>query len=543
MKKTGLLLASLLLFYFSIHQSVAQQSPGKAWQSHLDFANEGLNVWWHMHQHMSRHNRGLARAVADNAGKGPLFPAFGEIVTQGPRPARGVYQLPRPQADLWTNVRLMYHQTKEHNDAFSPTLASDLNNSRDEWMFLLNEAKGLCDTLYRLSRLPIKAYARQVEVLAAFSRANQRLLSAHRTYIRLSQKVPPYPEGMRDLLYVTMCAAELCEGVKEGKSSNALEMLSNQLNEALQLAYSMKEENMGLLQLDGFPSKDAESTYNSLIRFGEKIRDVFRNAAAIPEAFQQYPEGYFLFHQKLYYAFNHYHGGISTAFKQLTLLSPQPLPPLLELAPIFVVIPVEPGEALDEQEDSSDQPASPSLSGKPINQLVLLLDVSASMNQPDRLPLLKDAFSYLLEIMRPEDEVAIVLYSGEARVVLPLTSAAQSGKILQVLGRLRSGGKTQIEVGMRTAFGLLSAKKIPQNNQRVILATDGQFRLSAKLIEQVKQEELNGFNLSVMVFGSQPDPSRIRRLSYLAKVGGGNFAEINGNNVKEKLLLEAGMGE
>jgi Mg-chelatase subunit ChlD len=135
--------------------------------------------------------------------------------------------------------------------------------------------------------------------------------------------------------------------------------------------------------------------------------------------------------------------------------------------------------------ESADQ--SFSMDGYAINNIVLLLDVSGSMNNADKLPLMKKSLERLLKIMRKEDEISIVIYSGEASVALPPTSCKESEKIIKIIQALRSNGPSNGNAGIKLAYKVADENYLRGGNNRIILATDGEFPVnkeSIKLIEK-----------------------------------------------------------
>ena len=111
------------------------------------------------------------------------------------------------------------------------------------------------------------------------------------------------------------------------------------------------------------------------------------------------------------------------------------------------------------------------------SNLVFLLDVSGSMNSPDKLPLLKTAFGMLVDQLRPRDRVAIVVYAGAAGLVLPSTPGSEKETILDALHSLEAGGSTAGGAGIQLAYKVAAENHIEGGNNRVILATDGDFNV------------------------------------------------------------------
>ena len=142
----------------------------------------------------------------------------------------------------------------------------------------------------------------------------------------------------------------------------------------------------------------------------------------------------------------------------------------------------------------------------PPNNLVFLLDVSGSMSSADKLPLLRQGLSLLVEQLRPQDQVAIVVYAGAAGEVLSPTSGAQKAPILDTLSRLEAGGSTAGGAGIRLVYDLAREHFIEGANNRVILATDGDFNVGVssegELVDLIERERSSGVYLTVLGFGT-----------------------------------------
>ncbi|MNK32489.1 von Willebrand factor [compost metagenome] len=174
----------------------------------------------------------------------------------------------------------------------------------------------------------------------------------------------------------------------------------------------------------------------------------------------------------------------------------------------------------------------------PASNLVFLIDVSGSMNAQNKLPLLKSSFKILLEKLRPEDKVAIVTYAGSAGVVLEPTSAKNKEKILKALENLDAGGSTAGGEGIELAYKLAQENLVKKGNNRVILATDGDFNVGVsdnselqKLIEEKRQ---SGIYLTCLGFGM--GNYKDTRLEMLADKGNGNYAYIDNMQESNKFL-------
>jgi Ca-activated chloride channel family protein len=177
---------------------------------------------------------------------------------------------------------------------------------------------------------------------------------------------------------------------------------------------------------------------------------------------------------------------------------------------------------------------------KPRSNLVFLLDVSGSMNAPDKLPLMVNSMKLLLGSLQPEDTVAIVTYAGASGTVLEPTKVAEKHKIVAALDRLRAGGSTAGAAGIRQAYALAEGTFDKAAVNRVILATDGDFNVGITNREELKgfveRKRQSGILLSVLGFGQGNLNDHL--MQTLAQNGNGVAAHIDTLNEARKVLVE-----
>ncbi|MBL7915881.1 MAG: von Willebrand factor type A domain-containing protein [Bacteroidia bacterium] len=183
------------------------------------------------------------------------------------------------------------------------------------------------------------------------------------------------------------------------------------------------------------------------------------------------------------------------------------------------------------------------MSQLPPSNLVFLLDVSGSMNSEDKLPLLKKSIGLLTNQLRSIDKVAIVVYAGNAGLVLPSTSGNDKATILQALDQLSAGGSTAGGAGIQLAYKIALENFIPNGNNRVILATDGDFNVGVssdgELVRIIEEKRTTGIFLTVLGFGT--GNLKDSRMEKLADKGNGNYAYIDNIMEANKVLVkEAG---
>lgn len=183
------------------------------------------------------------------------------------------------------------------------------------------------------------------------------------------------------------------------------------------------------------------------------------------------------------------------------------------------------------------------LDNLPANNLTFLIDVSGSMGSEDKLPLLKSGLRLLIEQMRSEDKISLVVYAGAAGVVLPPTSGDHKDRILDALDKLQSGGSTAGGEGIMLAYKTARENYNAKGNNRIILATDGDFNVGissdGELTRLIEKEREDGIFLSVLGFGT--GNYQDGKMEQLADKGNGNYAYID-NILEAKKVLVKEMG-
>jgi Ca-activated chloride channel family protein len=162
------------------------------------------------------------------------------------------------------------------------------------------------------------------------------------------------------------------------------------------------------------------------------------------------------------------------------------------------------------------------------------------MNGPDKLPLLKNALRLLVERLRPEDRVGIVVYAGATGVVLESTPGDRKAEIIAALDRLSAGGPTHGAAGLELAYRLVEQHRVADGINRVILATDGDFNVGVvdhdRLVDLIERRRETGISLTTLGFGSGNYNDHL--MEQLADRGNGNYAYIDTLNEARKVLVE-----
>jgi Ca-activated chloride channel family protein len=179
------------------------------------------------------------------------------------------------------------------------------------------------------------------------------------------------------------------------------------------------------------------------------------------------------------------------------------------------------------------------LQNAPANNLVFLLDVSGSMDYPDKLPLLKQAMGLLVNHLKASDRISIVVYAGAAGLALPPTGGDDKDTIVNALNQLEAGGSTAGGAGIVLAYETAAQSFIAGGNNRVILATDGDFNVGAssdaELVRIIEEKRDQGIYLTVLGFGT--GNYKDAKMEKLADKGNGNYAYIDSLMEAKKVLV------
>jgi Ca-activated chloride channel family protein len=277
--------------------------------------------------------------------------------------------------------------------------------------------------------------------------------------------------------------------------------------------YNLIQENefqdVGLHPLSTFAIDVDAASYSNVRRFLSEGRLPPRDAVRIEELIN-------------YFDYDYADPGAQHPFSIATEISVAPWNPAHRLVHVGLQ-----GRRMEERE-------------LPPGNLVFLIDVSGSMDEPAKLPLVKRSLRMLVERLRPEDRVSIVVYAGAAGRVLEPTPGSRRGRILEAIENLQAGGSTAGGQGIALAYRTAREAFIPGGNNRVILATDGDFNVGAsseaELVQMIEQRREEGISLTVLGFGT--GNYKDGRMEQLADHGNGNYAYVDGDAEARKVLVE-----
>lgn len=177
---------------------------------------------------------------------------------------------------------------------------------------------------------------------------------------------------------------------------------------------------------------------------------------------------------------------------------------------------------------------------RPVSNLVFLLDVSGSMQESNKLPLVKTAMRLLIEQLTENDRVAIVVYAGASGLALPSTTADHRSEIFAAIDNLQAGGSTNGAAGIELAYQVATEHFVPQGTNRVILCSDGDFNVGItsqdQLVRLIEDRAKSGVFLSVLGFGM--GNYKDSTMEKLADKGNGNYGYIDTLNEARKVFVE-----
>lgn len=180
------------------------------------------------------------------------------------------------------------------------------------------------------------------------------------------------------------------------------------------------------------------------------------------------------------------------------------------------------------------------LTERPASNLVFLVDVSGSMNTPDRLPLVKESLRLLVNELDDRDRIAMVAYAGASGLVLPAVACSERKRILDAIDRLEAGGSTNGGAGIQLAYQVAQENFITDGVNRVILCTDGDFNVGVssegELVRLIEEKRTTGVFLSVLGYGT--GNYQDSKMEQLSNKGNGNYGYVDSLREARKILVE-----
>jgi Ca-activated chloride channel family protein len=381
-----------------------------------------------------------------------------------------------------------------------------------------------------------------------------------------------YVGSIQKLQPAVVAARKICRTVRSGNYSGSLRRECQDLNAIL----DDLDKNQGIY-LDKIPRIDnsifsPEKQYNFFVRRGREF-----SAAALGILSDKSrlnlprPPHYYYYNFNIFSLFNRYGDGLTAIFNKYinqsgeyylytielplvfgiiypnipafdSLRAPNIMPDAEELAKIRAAqLDSLRRDSLQKDSISRLPPkiGDPTLKGFAANNLVLLLDVSLSMNEPDKLPLLKSALRNLINLMREEDNITIITYSGKAKIALPPTSAKEKTLILSTIDKLETATLSDADAGVQLAYQTNLANFIKGGNNRIIMATDGKFELSKRTRRTISKNARKNLNMSILYFSKTEYKDIKTDLQTICNLARGRYHYVQPESIDKLLLIEA----
>lgn len=512
----------------------------EALNAYMIFANECMHVAGEIRPGLEQFNeeantlrlangKGVLSYTAPRLFAGDVFrPALTAVCSKAP-------------GDTEIHLRHLYETTTGFASQLPPDFRIALNDVRDELMYRVIALRSLTDSLRKYAekgqylRDPglTRAYAHLTGCMQHFdalSFQQQRLED-----IRQQIVLESHP-ALRDLETLARACRSIILHIR---NNNAMGVRTERfsLAQSINDADARQAESLRALRKIGLDYDEGKVVYTHIMDYGREIlsrTEAFLQRRPASPAYLNYPDAYYYYNERLLSLFNHQKYGLLAYYNRFLRFASSPQPLHLELAPSFLVIaPIKPPKP-------APPVAKPALQlDAPANHLVFLVDVSSSMDKPEKMGLLRQGLLELTENLRPEDHLSIVTFSTRPEVRLEAVSAVRQDALKAAIKALIPQGETNVIKGFRTAYDLASTYYIPKGNNRVILVSDGDFTLKSGMTRLINKQAVNGTELSVFLFSKFAQESAEQNLRNLARYGKGNYVRVQNSNVREIMLQEA----
>ncbi len=356
-------------------------------------------------------------------------------------------------------------------------------------------------------------------------------------YLRHAEQLKSIIEPARRVLYAL-----------RKNSIEEVEDARRDLDLAIELISEIEAESLSK-QIEGKSYEGVYVRYDHLLKLATYISNYVQKYTLADVNDRRYimqSPNYYFYNREILQQFNRVGNGLVLQYNIFVDASPVKLIKMAEEPHWFKVRNIDdtsiaPGEQpIDETSLNTDSLVNVSaLQGYAPNNLIFLLDVSQSMNTAEKLFLLKSSFQHLVGEMRPEDNVGIITFSDEAKVLLEPTSSTEKDLIYNTLESLKPSGKSEVESGLREAYDVLTRNYLENGNNKIILATDGDFETFKRHLSLIERHKNEDKTLSVFYYAKEKNNSVGYRLRQFAEAGGGRYAYIQAENANEIIIEEA----
>lgn len=538
---------------FSLHAQSKVDERNESLNRYVGFTNECLHLLYAFRSGLEELNRSVIASVEEDESITIVY-EFEDFF----RDERlftflqGSCERTAPTIDQGLELEVLYQNTKK-NQALTEFERLTLNRMRDQiWYLILEFLEKNYSLVTATSRNNDDIEEEVFGLLDEIGRIYQdidREVSRMRPY--LEEIIPPVPLALQPFASLSTTGEALIHAIRinDDAAIAASRLALGQSIEAARRAKSQYASQLRQLGIQG--GDEGEQAYDHAIEYGELLlqrSEPRALASQVRNSWSRHEAAYYHYNIRLLDIYNHHKYGLTSYYKSLIENSNRVFLYPLDITPWFQVIhPKEPEPELVieapapviiiEIDDSETETLS--LIAAPTNNLVFLIDVSASMNGTDKLPVFKENLEFLVSLFRPEDNIAIVTFSENASIVLDATSGSYPAEIKSAIRGIRAGGETRVKKGFKEAYRIAEEQFIFNGTNRVILITDGIFETDRAVESTISRSAGKGIQLSVMLVGRREATPVKARLSQLAELGEGRYSHMRSDNAKQVLVSEA----
>jgi Ca-activated chloride channel family protein len=560
MKKISVIIIVFVIKFWAVGFVSAQNNDDKikVLNNYINYVNETVHALWMIHVELENYNLSLNKfgenrrnsITFKNKNYMNLKQAYKTI------PAK-IYQTCISESKLFSKQErkvLNQHLNNLKN------ILDNLQYTRDSISKYTNNGK------YLIDKNLTKAYKMLANCKTWFKLYNKEKEQLYKTIKQINNKYMntdtsnSYILTANNLNELLDISKTIVEAVRQEDIATLRSQISD-LKKAIRKCEKSRDKNLkGLKRLGSNNGFDPYVRYNHIIReakaFYENIQSYLNNDKYVTP-YQDKGRTYYYYNYKIINKYNRYGGGVVYYFNEFIELADVKILKKVEATHWFKVSKSKEKEesvtinkGLKTEDKAEQKPVKsddtlteeiekPSLEGFASNNMIFLLDISGSMKAPEKLPVLKQAFKYLLTLMRQEDYVAIVTYSGKAKVELNSTSSENKGTIIKVIDSLKPEGGTNIIRGLTLSYKVALDSFIKNGNNRIILATDGGFEINRKFYKLVQKNAKKNIALTVIYLGKSENRSLSKKFTKTAGFGNGNYIHVTEQNAKQVLIKEA----
>lgn len=551
--------ACLVLFLFLVGASLPGQAQSsadernRALNRYVGFTNECLHLLYTFRGGLETLNRSVIASIEEHEGI-ELDYGFEEYYREDRLFTflQGSCERTSPTVDQGLELEVLYQRTKQ-NQSLSESERLALNSYRDQLWYLILK---FIEENYRLvATVGTNSSEIDREILLILDQIERNygdvdsVVSNMRGY--LEEITPPVPPALQPFSSLATTGEALIHALQAGDNA-AINASRLALGQSIDAARRAKLQYASQLRQLGIQSgEESEQAYDHAVEYGELLlqrSEPGALASTVRNSWTRHEKAYYHYNIRLLDIYNHHKYGLTSYYKSLIEHSNRIFLHPLDITPWFTVIhPRDPEPVLVIDPPAPvvvieiDEPETETLSlvAAPTNNLVFLIDVSASMNGADKLPVFKENLEFLVSLFRPEDNIAIVTFSENASIVLEATSGSYPAEIKSAIRGIRTGGETRVKKGFKEAYRIAEEQFIFNGTNRVILITDGIFDTDRSVESTISRSAGKGIQLSVMLVGKREATPVKARLSQLAELGEGRYSHMTTDNAKQVLVSEA----